>query len=871
MPARGEGVRWMKANRLLGAALLLCASVSAWAAEQPPAMTAAPAWVQEEPLPTTAGAAGGLRYELVSDQVDLNGPRPLWYRRISYTVLRDNALGDAGQISLYYQPEYQSLALNHLEVWRDGQRLDLRRRAHYAQLRREGDLEQGLLDGALTLNISLPDLRVGDRIDYGYTVSGSNPVFGRGYFDSYTARYDVPLGARRLRVRYPAGMPLNWKVSTEGFRSARQRVGDMEELRLDADALGAVREEKDTPSGHDTYGRIELSTAANWREVADWAARLYPAGFKDPAVARAMAAQLKLDRADPQGSMQRAIAFVQGDIRYLGLEMGVNSHAPHAPEETLRNRYGDCKDKATLLVALLGLAGVQAEPVLVDSSPGNNLAARLPSPLAFDHVVVHARTQGRDFWIDATRDREYGTFDARSPLPFGQGLPVRAGQATLVDIPYPGAVTPEVVVEEDVDIAMARPRRQAKFTVTTDYLQGRGDDAREMFESQGAEALGDQYLDYMRRFYSQLQLDGLPTVDEADPARLRIGETYRLDWHPRENDVVGFPLFQLQDWMKELPRTARRTPLALGGPRLATQTVRVRSDAGIWVRPSREVVENPWFRFTRRVDMQDGELVIEGEWERRALWIPPEGVRRAAHDMARARELLFFEHDFRPNPMRSIGLAPWLYAAAGMGVTLLLLGVAGWSAWRGGLGGMLYMPYRTARRLFEVPRLRTLAWIALGASYVLALSLYRSGGVVGLLQQVVWALLQWGVAWGVFWGVLRVVGVRLSFGRLGTALAAGMVPQLPLLAGIVVATLGSVAWFNAMAAATPAAWPGMFVASVLGIAGLAWTVVSTTASVAAASGASRLRVLLAWGLTLALGLFVAGVAVFVLLVARASG
>ncbi|MDG2526541.1 DUF3857 domain-containing protein [Stenotrophomonas sp. HITSZ_GD] len=862
---------WNKGKGLLAAALLWCAAVPGWAAEQPPAMAATPAWVQDEPLPAAAGASGGLRYELVSDQVDLSGAQPLWYRRVSYTVLRDNALGDAGQISLYYQPDYQHLALNHLEVWRDGQRMDLRRRAHYAQLRRESDLEQGLLDGALTLNISLPDLRVGDRIDYAYTVTGSNPVFGRGYYDSYTARYDVPLGARRLRVRYPAGMPLNWKVSTEGFRASRQRVGTMEELHLEADSLAAVRAEKDTPPGHDTYGRIELSTAPHWRAVADWAAALYPHGFQDPAVARAMAVQLKLDRADPQGSMQRAIAFVQGDIRYLGLEMGVNSHAPHTPEETLRNRYGDCKDKATLLVALLGLAGVAAEPVLVDSSPGNQLSARLPSPLAFDHVVVRARTQGREFWIDATRDREYGTFDARSPLPFGQGLPVRVGQAALVDIPYPQATVAEVAVEEDVDIAMAKPRRLARFSVVTDYLHGRGDGAREMFESQGAEALGDQYLEYMQRFYSQLQLDGLPTVDEADPARLRIAETYRLDWHPRENDVVGFPLFQLQDWMKELPRTARRTPLALGGPRLATQTVRVRSDAGIWVKPQRDVVENPWFRFSRRIDVQDGELVIEGEWERRALSIPPDGVRRAANDMARARELLFFEHNFRPDPLRSIGVAAWLYALAGLGVTLLLLGAAGWSAWRGGLGGMLYTPYRTARRVFEAPRLRTLAWVAFGVSYLLVLSLYREGGTGAMLKQVAWALLQWTVGWSVFWGVLRLVGVRLSFGRLATALAAGMVPQLPLLAGAVVATLGSVAWMTSAGSAPPAAWPGIFVTGLLGTVAMVWTVASSTASVAVASHSSRLRVLAAWGLVFVLALFAGGLALFVRLAAQHAG
>lgn len=859
-------MRSSKGKWLLVAALLLCHG-PALAGEQAPAMAAAPAWVQVDRVPDAGSASGGLRYELVSDQIDLSGARPLWYHRVSYTVQRDNALGDAGQIGLYYQPEYQQLALNQLEVWREGRRIDMRQRAHYAQLRRESELEQGLLDGALTLNISLPDLRVGDRIDYAYTVTGANPVFGRGYYDSYTARYDVPLAARRLRVRYPEGLPLRWKVSAPGFRPTRQQAGGMQELLLEADAIAAVRAEKDTPSGHDSYGRIELSTAADWRAVVDWAVRLYPRGFRDAAVASAMAKQLRLDPADPQGSMQRAIAFVQGDIRYLGLEMGANSHAPHAPEETLRNRYGDCKDKATLLVALLALAGVPAEPVLVNSATGMDLSARLPSPLAFDHVVVRARPPGATFWIDATRDREYGTFDARVPLPFGQGLPVMAGQAGLVDIPYPAASTPEVVVEEGVDIAMAQPRRQARFTVVTDYLQGRGDDARQMFESQGAEALGDQYLDYMRRFYSQLQLDGLPSVDDADPARLRIAESYRLAWHRRDNDVVGFPLFQLQDWMKELPRTARRTPLALGGPRLATQTVRVRSDAGIHVRASKDVVENPWFRFSRRIEVQEGQLVIEGEWERRALAIPPEGIGRAANDMARARELLFFQHDFKPNPLRSIGLRPWLWALAGLGLSVLLLGLAGWSAWRGGLGGMLYTPYRTGLQLWQQPRLRWLAWGALGLSYALSLSLFRDAGAVGVLRQLGIALAQAGFGLLLFWGLLAVLRVRIGAGRLATAMAAGMLPQLPLLAGIAVATIGSAAWL-AGAAAMPAAWPGIAVTALLFAIAVVWTVVSCTASVAAASGASRLRVLLAGFGAFAVSLLLAGGALLVRLLVQ---
>ncbi|MFP3513604.1 hypothetical protein SB775_29345, partial [Peribacillus sp. SIMBA_075] len=90
-----------------------------------------------------------------------------------------------------------------------------------------------------------------------------------------------------------------------------------------------------------------------------------------------------------------------------------------------------------------------------------------------------------------------------------------------------------------------RPRRQARFAVVTDYLHGDGDNIRDLFETQGADAVGDQYLDYMRRYYTAMELDGAPTLDDADPQRLRVGEAYRLDWHRRDNDVVGFPLFQL--------------------------------------------------------------------------------------------------------------------------------------------------------------------------------------------------------------------------------------------------------------------------------------------------------------------------------------
>nr|WP_031340376.1 DUF3857 domain-containing protein [Xanthomonas maliensis] len=682
-------------------------------ASEAPTMAPAPGWVVADAVADTVQGAGGLRYELVSDQVDLTGRRPQWYRRISYTVQREKSLDDAGQIAIDYQPQYQQLVLNSLEVWRDGKRLDLSRTAHYARLRRESGLEDGLIDGAATLSITLPDLRVGDRVDYGVTITGSNPVFGQGYYDVFDARYGVPLGERRVRVRYPATLPLRWRVGAPGFSKRVQREGEVTVLDISAKALPGVHSEDDTPRGVDPYGVIELSTASSWRQVANWAVGLYPRTFSDRKVADRIAETLQLRSGDPEQALLRAVAFVQGEIRYVGLDMGENSHAPHAPEVTLRNRYGDCKDKATLLIALLDLAGIRAEPVLVDSDDGQSLDMRVPSPMAFDHVVVRAHLPQGEVWVDATRDREQGALAQRVPLSFKRGLPVLPDQPGLVEVPAPMPLEPQIEVNEEVSISLRKLQRVATFSVVTDYRQGRGERIASSFEDDGAEAVGEHYLKYMQQYYTALTQVRAPTLDDSDPLRLRTEEHYRLEWPKSEGDEVGFPLFQLSDWMDELPTAPRRLPLALGGPRLARQTVRVQTDPQVWVAPQRTVVANPWFRFSRTIGMQDGRVVIVGEWQRLSDRIPPEELKKAAADMERARDLIYFNQDVsavaQPRAPQMSGQA-FVPLLTGLGALVaLVLSCLAWGRF-GGLGAMLFDPYGLAARMPQQVWLGRSAW-----------------------------------------------------------------------------------------------------------------------------------------------------------------
>src|SRR5664279_5585107 len=124
---------------------------------------------------------------------------------------------------------------------------------------------------------------------------------------------------------------------------------------------------------------------------------------------------------------------VQRDLLRL-----VGRYQPHAASEVLSNSYGDCKDKNTLLAALLAAEGFQATSVLIGSQ--HELDPEIPSPSQFDHVITRVPINGNDIWLDSTN----GVAPFRmlsAPLRKKEGLAIPPdGKASLAwtpaDLPF---------------------------------------------------------------------------------------------------------------------------------------------------------------------------------------------------------------------------------------------------------------------------------------------------------------------------------------------------------------------------------------------------------------------------------------------------
>ncbi len=147
---------------------------------------------------------------------------------------------------------------------------------------------------------------------------------------------------------------------------------------------------------------VQLTTFANWAQVARWYAKFKQGREEPTAEIRAKMRELTVDRATDLEKMQAIYDYVSTTIRFAPLSFGAAGYLPRSAPEVFATQYGDSDDKHTLLAAILQAAGISSDEVWVPSA--RQLDASMPSPAQFDHVITAAHL-GKDLvWMDSTVD-----------------------------------------------------------------------------------------------------------------------------------------------------------------------------------------------------------------------------------------------------------------------------------------------------------------------------------------------------------------------------------------------------------------------------------------------------------------------------------
>src|ERR1700683_1834060 len=147
---------------------------------------------------------------------------------------------------------------------------------------------------------------------------------------------------------------------------------------------------------------IELTTFESWEQVAQWYAKLENGRFDPTPEIRAKTLELIQGQQHELDKIEALYEYVSKNVRYVSLSFGLGRYRPHSAAEVFANQYGDCKDKHTLLAAMLAAANIRSDAVLIPFS--RKLDTSVPSPSQFHHVITAVPRQDGLIWMDSTAE-----------------------------------------------------------------------------------------------------------------------------------------------------------------------------------------------------------------------------------------------------------------------------------------------------------------------------------------------------------------------------------------------------------------------------------------------------------------------------------
>ena len=172
--------------------------------------------------------------------------------------------------------------------------------------------------------------------------------------------------------------------------------------RFTARDVAKIDAEPAMPGPGEVAPYLHVSTYASWDDVGAWYWRLVEDQLTPDDEIRRTARGL-VSRSMSDADRVRAVYdFVVKSTRYVGLEFGIHGYKPYRVTQVLARRFGDCKDKAALLIALLREVGVSAELVLVRTRRGGRLDTEPASLAVFDHAIVYVPKLDR--YLDGTAE-----------------------------------------------------------------------------------------------------------------------------------------------------------------------------------------------------------------------------------------------------------------------------------------------------------------------------------------------------------------------------------------------------------------------------------------------------------------------------------
>ena len=363
---------------------------------------------------------------------------------------------------------------------------------------------------------------------------------------------DDPTSFLRIEVRRPGG---EIRYHLEGVNP---------ELQVRQVEWGIVFEARDLPAYEESAGpstgdisergsfRYAWGPHHDWADLGSW--------YEEILRSVPLASQEVSDFSDllTEGKTSREallslIDYVQSEIRYVAVEVGIGGYRPSSPADVFERRWGDCKDKALLFIQLLNVAGIKAYPVLIRLDSHRRIDRDFPSPWGFNHMIVAVEMDGIErlakdpiaedlFFVDTTQTR--GKLSWLNPWVQGrEALVVGEGFNRLVTMPVQ-EVNERTTISIEIEEASTEVARAKLAYETTGSAASAFIDQIESQEGQ-RKALGYRIIDRVVPGASSEELLWDYQVEQLPTARFRAEVIFPTPREQRNSLGLKPPNFKI--------------------------------------------------------------------------------------------------------------------------------------------------------------------------------------------------------------------------------------------------------------------------------------------------------------------------------------
>jgi tetratricopeptide (TPR) repeat protein/transglutaminase-like putative cysteine protease len=446
-------------------------------------------------------------------------------------VQSDAGLKQAGLLVFGYQRDFDTTALTVRVYKPDGKVIETPADSALdmpAEITRQAPMYSDLFEKHVTVR----GLEVGDALEYTFS-SRVRPLVPGQFWLNYNFSSDAIVLAEELQVSAPASVQV--KVKSDKIQPTISTSGNTRTYLWKSSSLKRKTEKESKAELRASVKKvsdIQITSFASWEEIRKWYNGLLSSRVVVTPEISAKAGELTKGLTTTEQKVQALYKFVATRFRYTAIAFGIGRYQPHSAAEVLESGFGDCKDKHTLLAALLKAVGIPAEAALITYNRAFD--ADVPSVAQFSHVITRVPLRDKVAWLDTTLE----------VAPFDYLPAALRDHYTLLTGEKPALVkTPAEEAARDSANVNVKGKLDEKGMLTADFdVEASGDTAlalrmafRQVSEAQWGELV--QRISYSQGYAGVVSNVKLKAAPEDTSADFAYSYTYKReefgDWANR--------------------------------------------------------------------------------------------------------------------------------------------------------------------------------------------------------------------------------------------------------------------------------------------------------------------------------------------------